>query len=152
MRISRARRCTARHSQLKKNQLILGAVEWSEPGNELSNKKKRPSVFDKTTLLNRNLIVSQMLHDRVCCCSILFRMPDEDRLESQIVVVRQPSSLRPRRFMNVHVPFKNSLTEHEHIPILIIKKNHAFGCAWLISRETRRLYKLWQRCKRTFAE
>jgi len=40
----------------KKNRLIPDAVESGEPGNELQNKKKHPSVFDKITLLNRNLI------------------------------------------------------------------------------------------------
>lgn len=40
----------------KGNRLVPGAVESGEPGNELQNKKKRPSVFDKITLLNRNLV------------------------------------------------------------------------------------------------
>jgi len=40
----------------KKNRLIPDAVESGEPGNGFQNKKKRPSVFDKITLLNRNLI------------------------------------------------------------------------------------------------
>jgi hypothetical protein len=40
----------------KGNRLVSAAVESGESGNELRNKKRRPSVFDKITLLNRNLV------------------------------------------------------------------------------------------------